>query len=327
MSVAIPVLEAVQKFLSFCSARNDSTNTIRAYNSDLLAFVQCIGHDTPVKEITRKRIRQYIFSVDSGVKDNTVKRKIAVLRSFSNWLFNERFVDINPAEGFTGPRVGNKLPDIPSEADMEKLLSGPIRSLCPERDQVILELLYSSGLRASEVAGVNLADFTAENTLLVHGKGKKDRLVPIGKFARRALGCWLPVRSSLLAKKRMQTKALLFSVGPHGSAERLDVRTIHRVVRLVALSKNLPPYHPHLLRHACAIHMHDHGAPIQAVAMMLGHAKLSTTQIYTRVSRARMLEVYRKAHPHGSLDSNTTSETKPQTAFDGLWDQARLRAS
>lgn len=96
----------------------------------------------------------------------------------------------------------------------------------------------------------------------------------------------------------MQTDALLFSAGPDQSAERLDVRTIHRVVRSVAVSKNLPRYHPHLLRHACATHMHDHGAPIQAVAMMLGHAKLSTTQIYTRVSTVRMMDVYRRAHPH-----------------------------
>lgn len=143
----IPVLSAVQQFLAFCSARNDSPNTIRAYNRDLLSFVQCIGYATAVTGITRKRIRQYVFSLDVGLKDTTVRRKIAAVRSFSNWLYNERYVDINPSEGFTGPRIGNKLPDIPSEADMKNLLSGRLRSICPERDQLILEFLYSCGLR------------------------------------------------------------------------------------------------------------------------------------------------------------------------------------
>jgi integrase/recombinase XerC len=112
------------------------------------------------------------------------------------------------------------------------------------------------------------------------------------------LEAWLPIRSALLEKSGMQTDALFFSVGPRESAERLDVRTVHRVVSGIAEAKGLPAYHPHQLRHACATHMHDHGAPLQAVAILLGHKKLSTTQIYTRVSTGRMLDVYRKAHPH-----------------------------
>jgi integrase/recombinase XerC len=300
MQKAIPALEAVQKFLAFCGARNDSPHTLRAYNRDLLEFVRCIGHETPVTEITRKRIRQFVFAVEADLKDSTMRLKIAAVRSFSNWLYNERYVEINPAEGFTGPRPKAELPDIPSEADMETLLTGRIRTACPERDRVILEMLYSCGLRASEVAGINVGDITGNDTLLVHGKGKKDRLVPIGKCARKALSRWLAIRRTLVEKNGMQTDALFFSVGRRESAERLDVRTIRRVVSGIAEAKGLPPYHPHQLRHACATHMHDHGAPLQAVATMLGHSRLSTTQIYTRVSTGRMLQVYRKAHPHAS---------------------------
>ena len=108
----------------------------------------------------------------------------------------------------------------------------------------------------------------------------------------------MAVRSALLEKSGLQTDALFFSVGSRESAERLDVRTVHRIVSGIAEAKGLPAYHPHQLRHACATHMHDHGAPLQAVATMLGHARLSTTQIYTRVSTGRMLDVYQKAHPH-----------------------------
>jgi integrase/recombinase XerC len=298
MQKAIPALEAVQQFLAFCGARNDSPNTLRAFNSDLLSFVKCIGHETPVNEITRKRIRQFVFAVDAGLKDSTMRRKIAAVRSFSNWLYNERYIEINPAEGVTGPRQKSELPDIPSEANMTKLLTGRIRSACPARDRLILELLYSCGLRASEVAGIDVGDITGKDTLLVHGKGKKDRLVPIGKCARKALSKWLPIRRTLAEKNGMHTDALFFSVWRRASVERLDVRTIHRVVSGISEAKGLPPYHPHQLRHACATHMHDHGAPLQAVATMLGHTRLSTTQIYTRVSTGRMLDVYRKAHPH-----------------------------
>jgi site-specific recombinase XerD len=188
----------------------------------------------------------------------------------------------------------HELPDIPSEADMKRLLDGPIPTACPERDRVILELLYGSGLRAAEMAGVNVEDFKDSRTLLVRGKGRKERLVPVGKFARTALDEWLPLRKKLLGKRK--TDALVFSVGPKKSG-RLDVRSIHRTVRQVAAAKGLPAYHPHQLRHACATHMHDHGAPIQVISTMLGHARLSTSQLYTRVSAGRMLETYRRAHP------------------------------
>jgi site-specific recombinase XerD len=148
------------------------------------------------------------------------------------------------------------------------------------------------------VAGIKCGDINGENTLLVHGKGKKDRLVPIGRCAQRAWEAWLPIRSALLEKSKLKIEALFFSVGPNKSAPHLDVRSIHRIVSGTAEAKGLPAYHPHQLRHACATHMHDHGAPLQAVAIMLGHARLSTTQIYTRVSTGRMLDVYRNAHPH-----------------------------
>jgi site-specific recombinase XerD len=298
MTNPIPVLEAVQQFLAFCSARNDSPNTLRAYNRDLLTFVQCIGHETPVTEITRKRIRQFLFSLDARLARTTVRRKIASIRSFSNWLVGESYLHASPCEGISGPRQHHNLPDVPSETDLAKLIDGELASACPERDRVILELLYSCGLRAAEVAGVNVDDFSNSDTLRVLGKGRKERLVPVGKMARLAIAEWLPLRQKFLAEKELETPALLFSVGPRESLERLDVRSIHRVVCRVAVAKGLPRYHPHQLRHACATHMHDHGAPIQAVAAMLGHARLSTAEIYTRVSPVRMMDVYRRSHPH-----------------------------
>jgi integrase/recombinase XerC len=170
----------------------------------------------------------------------------------------------------------------------------------PERDRVILELLYGSGLRAAELVGINVDDFRDEDVLVVRGKGLKERFVIIGEYAQVAIKAWLPIRSGLLAKFKLETPALLFSVGPKHTAERLDVRSVGRVVKAIAEAKGLDPakWHPHLLRHACGTHMHDHDAPLQGVATFLGHARLSTAQIYTRVSVGRMMQTYRSSHPH-----------------------------
>jgi integrase/recombinase XerC len=141
------------------------------------------------------------------------------------------------------------LPDVPNEAALKVLLEGAIPTASPERDRVVLELLYGSGLRAAEVVGLNIDDFRDEDALLVRGKGRKERLVIFGDYARAAIQAWMPMRAKLLAKMKLETAALLFSVGPKRSAERLDVRTIGRIVKAVAEAKGFPPekWHPHLL--------------------------------------------------------------------------------
>jgi integrase/recombinase XerC len=150
----------------------------------------------------------------------------------------------------------------------------------------------------SELVAVNLSDFKRVDVLLVRGKGRKERLVPVTECSEAAIAAWLPVREQLLMDFNLQTDALLFSVGPRHSFERLDVRSASRIVKRIALAKGLPAYHPHLLRHACGTHLHDNGVPILPISRLLGHARLETTEIYTRVSTGRMLDVYRKAHPH-----------------------------
>jgi len=179
---------------------------------------------------------------------------------------------------------------------MTKLLDGDIPTACPERDRVILEMLYGSGLRVQEMANINLVDFDEEG-LVVRGKGMKERKVPVGGAARRAMEAWLPVRKKLLAETGQKTDALVFGVSNHQS-ERLTTRSIGRMVKAVAIAKGLPGYHPHQLRHAFATHLLDHGASLQLISRLLGEAKLSTAQIYTRVSVGRMMEVYKRAHPH-----------------------------
>ncbi len=289
----------LEEFLTFCGARNLSVNTLRAYRADLSAFLDTIDGETTVEQVNRKLIRRFLARMlETGHKGTSVRRKLAAVKSFCKWLENEDLLEAGMIEGLSGPRRRDELPDVPSEADIKRLIDGNIPTACPERDRVVVEMLYGSGLRVSELCGINVDDFRDEDALLVRGKGRKERLVLFGEYAQAAIREWLPTRKALLAILGRETPALLFSVGPHRSPERLDVRSIRRILIEVAEAKGLPKYNPHLLRHACASHLHDHGAPLQAIAALLGHAKLSTAQMYTRVSVGRMMQTYNMAHPH-----------------------------
>lgn len=169
-----------------------------------------------------------------------------------------------------------------------------------ERDRLILELLYGCGLRVAELVGINLEDVRDQDVLLIRGKGKKERFAIVGECAQVALKAWLQVRQKLLRKTRLKTPALFFSVGPRRSTERLDTRSVRRIIKTAADTCGLDPekWHPHRLRHSCATHLMDHGASLQSVSTLLGHTKLSTTQIYARVSTGRLRRSYDAAHPH-----------------------------
>jgi integrase/recombinase XerC len=292
----------IEEFLTSLVARNDSPNTVRAYRNDLGVFVDLSGgSETTVAQVNRKLIRSFITRLyETGMKSASLHRKLAAVKSFCKWLEAEGLLDAGLLETFSPRRRRDLLPDVPSETDVEELIDGELSTASPERDRVVLELLYGSGLRASELIGINVDDFRDEDALLIRGKGRKERNVIVGEYAQVALKTWLPLRAKTLENINQKTTALLFSLGPRHSVERLDVRSVGRILKAIAEARGLDPtkWHPHLLRHACATHMHDHDAPLQAVAGLLGHARLSTAQIYTRVSVGRMMQTYRTAHPH-----------------------------
>lgn len=294
-------LELAESFLSHCGARNLSPHTIQAYRIDLTQFVAFSGQDA---RVNRKLIRRFLVHLhEAGLKPASVKRRLAAVKSFCRWLEGEGYLEAGLIDFVASRYRRDELPDVPTEGEIIRLLGGDLprrESRKTERDHLVLELLYGCGLRVSELVGINLDDFQGEDVLLIRGKGKKERQVIVGEYARAALKAWLPVRRNLLRRIHLKTSALLFSVGPHRSAERLDVRSVSRIIKDAAETSGLDPkkWHPHLLRHAMATHMCDHGASLQAVSKLLGHAKLSTTQIYTRVSVGRMMRSYRTAHPH-----------------------------
>src|ERR1051326_1563420 len=291
--------EHIEGFITHCTARNLSPNSVRAYRSDLRDFLEIVG-SVP---ITRNVVRAFALRIgERGITATSIYRKIAAVKTFCGWLESQGLLDAGTVDSITKPRRRQELPDVPTEDEIRTLLDGEIKTACPARDRLVLELLYGCGLRVAELAGINIEDFQGEDVLLVRGKGRKERLVIVGEYARRALNAWLKERDVLLKQFNLQTNAMLFSVAPNRSEERIDVRSVRRILQSVAASKGLDPtkWHPHLLRHCCGPHMHDHDAPLQAVAAYLGHAKLSTAQIYTRVSVGRMMRIYKGAHPHAA---------------------------
>jgi integrase/recombinase XerC len=226
----------------------------------------------------------------------SVARSLAAVRSLYRWLAQEGVVEQNPAALVTTPKLPNKLPRVPTIEEMNTVLDGemPDAAAFPERDRLILELLYGCGIRNSELTGIKFDDIRLNSeAILIRGKGKKERYVPFGESVKGALAEYLPVRQLILAGKRNTSALLINRRGGH-----LTTRSVGRIVKKIAVAKGLSPdVHPHTLRHAFGTHMLEEGADLRAIQEMLGHERLSTTQRYTQLSIKHMLHVYDQTHP------------------------------
>jgi integrase/recombinase XerC len=293
------VEKAVAKFLRSLQERNASSHTIKAYANDLAGFAEYVG---PMGwgEIDHVLIRGYLSSLyERGLSKTSVARSLAAVRSLYKWLAQEGVVEQNPAALVATPKLPKKLPRVPTVEEVCTVLDSgmPEESAFPERDQVIMELLYSCGIRNSELIGINLDDVRWSNEIiLVRGKGKKERYVPFGDSAAQAARAYLPARKKVLEETRhLAEKALLINL--RGS--RLTTRSVGRIVKQIAVSRGLSPeVHPHTLRHAFGAHMLEEGADLRAIQEMLGHERLSTTQRYTQLTVKHVMDVYDRTHPH-----------------------------
>ena len=289
--------KSVSQFLNILRGRNASAHTIKAYAGDLESFAAYIG-SRDWRTIDHIAIRGFLSHLyEKGLGKTSVARALAAVRSLYRWLAQEGVVEQNPAALVSTPKLPKKLPRVPTIEEMNSVLDGQMPEIAafPERDLLMLELLYGCGIRNSELIGINLDDIrTSNEAILIRGKGKKERYVPFGDSVRTALLAYLPVRQQLLAAKRKQTSALL--VNQRGG--RLTTRSVGRIVKKIAVAKGLSPdVHPHTLRHAFGTHMLEEGADLRAIQEMLGHERLSTTQRYTQLSMKHVLHVYDQTHP------------------------------
>ena len=294
------VERAIDDFLRHLRERNASAHTIKAYSGDLYNFASFIGPGD-WKTIDHIAIRGFLSHLyDKGLSKTSVARSLAALRSLYRWLAQEGVVEQNPAKLVSTPRLAKKLPRVPTIEEMNSMLDGKMPEVAsfPERDRLMFELLYGCGIRNSELVGINLDDISLSNeAILIHGKGKKERIVPFGGSALAALSVYLPWRLRLLQTLKIVSKgtsALLLNQ----RGGRLTTRSVGRIVKRIAVAKGLSPeVHPHTLRHAFGTHMLEEGADLRAIQELLGHERLATTQRYTQLSVKHMMNVYDQTHP------------------------------
>src|SRR5579863_1983051 len=291
------VSRAVADFLRHLREQNASLHTIKAYRGDLANFAAYAG-SRRWKEIDHIAIRGFLSQLyEKGLSKTSVARSLAAVRSLYRWLAREGVVEQNPAKLVATPKLPKKLPRVPTIEEMNSVLDGSMPQVAafPERDRLMLELLYGCGIRNSELTGINLDDIRlSAEAILIRGKGKKERYVPFGGSATSALASYLPVRLQVLTGKHRNASALL--INRRGG--RLTTRSVGRIIKKIAVAKGLSPdVHPHTLRHAFGTHMLEEGADLRAIQELLGHERLATTQRYTQLSMKHVLQVYDQTHP------------------------------
>ena len=272
-----------------------SPATVAGYRSDLIDFCQ---HAHTFEDFTLVNLRAWLgAAVDAGKSRATIARRAAAARSFSSWCERQGYLDTNVAARLAVPKSGRSLPTVVTPTAAETLMVSSQATTEPEylRDTAMLELLYATGIRVSELCGIDLADVNySRNTVKVTGKGNKQRVVPFGDPAASALKAWRDHgRPHLLNPKKPAHNALF--LGARGG--RIDPRMVRTVGARAGEQLGVDGLGPHSLRHSAATHMLDGGADLRVVQELLGHSSLQTTQIYTHVSTTRLKQAYNQAHP------------------------------
>jgi integrase/recombinase XerC len=307
----------VEAFLAMlANERGASEHTVRAYAREVRSFadylVETMGKGARVGKVEHLHIRAYLGVLyERGLTKASAARALAAIRSWFKWLAKEGKVKQNPALLVSTPKLPKHLPRVPSVEEVNRVLNsleGETKkeegeaAAWPERDRVIFELLYGCGIRNSELVGLDMGSVKwRDDAVLVRGKGRKERLVPLGDEAAVALRAYLPLRESRLVAAG---KGGLIASGPlvtnlrmRGDC-RLTTRSVGRIVKAIALSRGLAAdVHPHTLRHAFGTHMLEEGADLRAIQEMLGHERLSTTQRYTQLTVGQVQKVYDETHP------------------------------
>ncbi len=300
---------AIEEFLEYLRVeKGASAETLRAYRQDLEQLRSYLEKDPA--EARLPEVRLFLAQVAKSAARTTLSRKIAAFRSYFRFLKRQGRLSDQRLLYLRGPRVEQHLPRVLSVDEAFALVEAPqgneFKAL---RDRALLELLYSAGLRVSELASLTPEAISFEVMVLrVRGKGGKERLVPFGSKAKEALLAYLPARKALLEKRKRDTKELFINLrgGP------LTTRSIHRLIKNYALKLGIPGVSPHTLRHSFATHLLESGADLRAIQEMLGHARLSTTQRYTHLDFSRLAAIYDQAHPRAQKLASTPRAIKEE---------------
>ncbi len=301
--------EVFDKYINYLKAeRNASPYTVRNYTHDLLSFFSYLGSQkiTSLNEVDKQTMRGYLSQlVKDGFAKISISRKLSAIRSFYRYLLREKLVASSPVATTSSPKLDKRLPDFLTPEETVRLLEAPdLTTPQGQRGRALMELLYASGLRVSELVSLDLEQINLNTgEIRVWGKGAKERVVLMGKPAAVALSVYLSQgRPQLLGEKK--SHSLLVNRDGGRLTERSIQRTLTKYACAAGISKRV---HPHMLRHTFATHLLDGGADLRVVQELLGHASLTSTQIYTHVTKSQARKVYLSAHPLARETDNGTS--------------------
>ncbi|MGY0216957.1 tyrosine recombinase XerC [Endozoicomonadaceae bacterium StTr2] len=285
------------------SGRNLSPNTVKAYRHDIARLAEYLQHSEPPvshwDQLTSRLLKDWFASLHAqGLQPRSLKRHLSAIRQLFDWLNRDLPAAVNPAADIQLPKAARKLPRVMDTDQASQLLDSGADSDIEIRDLTMLELTYSCGLRLSELVSLNLRDFAEDfSEVIVTGKGRKQRLLPVGTKARDALQRWLKVR--MLWAKAEETAVFVSQRG-----NRISPRQVQNRMKQIAIIKgSTVSLHPHMLRHSFASHLLESSGDLRAVQELLGHSDISTTQIYTHLDFQHLADVYDKAHPRAKKDS------------------------
>ena len=302
MSIDDKSKQDLEDFKSYIIAeKNFSEHTAKAYCSDTLSFLVWIDGES-CEEVNFQKVREYLHFIQKfNYKKTTIARKIASLRTFYKYLYRERRVETNPAINLNAPKRPKSLPKFLTPDEVEQILNNiKIETPAGYRNRTILELLWATGMRISELSGLNFGDLNLEhNEIRVFGKGSKERIILVTDRAKNFLERYIETARALIPKGfPVPDTGENSPVFINNTGYRLQTRTIRNVINDVVEKINLPKHvTPHVFRHSFATHLIENGADLRVVQELLGHASISNTQIYTHVSTQHLKEVYNEAHP------------------------------
>ena len=291
------LISKITDYLDFLkNIKGLSANTIKSYQRDLIKF----SHFSEAANVdnfnmfTEEICSSWIADLfQQNVSARSIQRHISSAKGFFEYAQKNTLINSSPFELINSPKSPNYLPNVLSPEDVEQLLNFKPKNIQETRDMAIVELIYSSGLRVSEAANVDLNDFEESgNFLRVLGKGSKTRLVPVGRFAQSAIDKWIKER------KKISTIDEALFVNLRGG--RISTRSIQERIKSLALMQGLPPVNPHMLRHSFATHLLESSGDLRSIQELLGHSSLSTTQIYTRLDYQHLIKIYEKSHPRAT---------------------------
>lgn len=272
-----------------------SEDTIFSYKNDLEKFFNFFKNAS-IKNISKDDLRKYLkYLTDSGLSEKSISHNISTLRSFYKFLVAEEYLDSNLVMFIDLPKIPKNLPNVLSVEEVDRLLDIDVHDKYSARNKAMLELMYSSGLRISELINLKVVDVSLDEALVrVFGKGSKERIIPIGDCALSALKTYIYVYRKDLLKKQSSDYLFLSSLG-----SKMSRQAFFKIIKAIALEKNIKSeISPHTLRHSFATHMLNYGADLRSIQELLGHSDIATTQIYTHISKNKISDDYKNSHPH-----------------------------